>query len=390
MSALAGLRVLDLTRVMAGPLCTMLLADMGAEVIKVEPPEGEETRAFGPPFIEGVSGPFLAVNRNKKSVTLNLKHPRGQALFLELVRGADVVVENYRPGTMEKLGLGYEVLSRENPALIYCAISGYGRTGPSSQRGGFDIIAQGETGIMSVTGEPGRPPVRAGIPVTDLGGGLLALYGILVAYVHRLRTGEGQLVDTSLMEAGVGLSVWESVQWLMAGQVPRPLGSAHNVGAPYQAFRTADGYMTIGASNQGLYVKLCKLLGREDLLTDERFATPGARGARRTELAEIIEAMTVTRPTADWLADLEKLGIPSGPILTYDKVYEHPQVQYREMVVEQEHPQVGRFKGLGLPVKLSRTPGAIRHAAPLVGEHNPEVLGLTADEIAALRAEGVL
>ena len=312
---LDGVVVLDCSQVMAGPFCTLLLADMGADVIKVEKPSGgDDSRGMGPPFIGGWSAAFLAVNRNKRSLVLDLRQPEGREVFKSMAVKADVLVENFRPGTMDRLGLGHEVVMGLNPGLVYCSISGYGQTGPYSRRGGFDLVAQGMSGIMSVTGTPGSPPIKVGVPITDLTAGMYAAYGILNAYIHRLRTGQGQLVDTSLMEAGIAYTFWESSVYFATGEVPGPLGSAHRLSAPYQALRTTDGYINVGAANQSTWEGLCKALGREDLPADPRFITIGDRKAREGELAAILEESFSQENTAHWMELLEGAGVPCGPI----------------------------------------------------------------------------
>lgn len=383
--------MLDLTQVMAGPFCAMLLCDMGARVIKVEPPRGDSTRKMAGSI--GTDSPaFNAVNRGKLGLVLDLQTPSGRDALLRLAGTADVLIENNRPGVMQKLGLDYDTLATANPRLIYASISGYGQTGPSAAKGGFDLVAQGASGIMSVTGEPGRPPVKVGLPVTDLGAGLLALSAILAALHWRATSGRGQFIDTSLFEAGVALSVWEATQWF-SGDVPGPLGSAHRMSAPYQAFRCSDGYITIGAANDRTFVKLAALLGRSEWAEDPRFASDAQRVANRAALAAAIEAITLTRPCADWLTDLDIAGIPSGRINTYPEVFADPQVGAREMVVAVEHPTLGRLTTLGTPIKMSATPLDPRRRAPLLGEHTEEVLaaaGFSRTELATLRAAGAI
>jgi formyl-CoA transferase len=390
--ALAGTRVLDATQVMAGPYCTMLLADLGADVIKVEPPGGDTTRVMV--GSRGTESPaFWAINRNKRGIVLNLKERRGQEIFRALAKRADVLVENYRPGTMEGLGLGYEDLRRGNPHLIYASISGFGATGPYASRGGFDLVAQGMSGIMSITGEPGSPPVKCGIPVTDLGAGLLALQAILAAYIHRLRTGEGQRVDTSLLEAGIALSVWESAQYFSGGGIPAPMGSAHRMFAPYQAIRCADGYITLGASNPRTWERFARAIGRADLLDRAEYATATDRVRNRAHLIEEIEAVTQSSARTHWLAVLEEAGVPCGPILDYEEVFADPHVRARGMVQEMHHPVGGRIQVLGPPVKLSETPALLGRPSPLLGEHTAEVLqeiGYTAAQIDGLAESGVV
>ena len=379
MSALEGLRVLELTQVMAGPFCGQVLGDMGADVIKVEPLEGDSTReSMG-------TAAFLAVNRNKRSVALNLKDPAHQAVLHRLVRDADVVLENNRPGVAERLGAGWETLSEVNPRLIYASVSGFGQTGPYSQRPGYDLIAQGLSGVMSVTGEPDGDPVKCGIPIGDLSAGLFCAVAILSAVVARERTGRGQRIDTSLFEGALALSIWETAELWGTGSVPQALGSAHRLTAPYQALRTADGHITVGGNNEKLWRRLCEAIGRPELI--EAFPTNDDRMARRPELARELESALAARTTDEWVEALIEAGVPCGPIHDYRQVFEDPHTQAREMEVRIEHPTEGEISTLGIPVKLSDTPGAIRRPAPLLGEHTDEVLreaGLTAEEIAAL------
>ncbi len=371
--ALAGLRVVDLTQVMAGPFCTMLLADFGADVIKVEPPNGDSTRTM--PGAVGTDSPsFNAVNRGKRSVVVNLKTTDGIDAVRALARTADIFVENYRPGVMAALGLDYARLSAINPRLIYASISGYGQTGPDRNKGGFDLVAQGVSGIMSVTGEPGGAPVKSGIPLTDLGAGLFATVGILAALESRHRTGRGQQVDTSLLDAGVGLSVWEATQYFSGRGIPERLGSAHRMSAPYQAFRCADGFITIGGANDRTFHRICDVLGHPEWRDMPEFKTDGMRIRNRADLAARIEAMTAAQPRAHWLTLFEANSIPCGPINDYSQVFQDPQVIARELVVEVVHPTLGAIKALGSAVKLSATPADVKRRAPLLGEHNEEVL----------------
>jgi crotonobetainyl-CoA:carnitine CoA-transferase CaiB-like acyl-CoA transferase len=391
-AALEGIRVLDVTQVMAGPFCAMMLADLGASVVKVEPPAGDSTRQM--PGAAGTDSPaFNAVNRGKRSIVLNLKTAEGRDVFATLARSSDIVIENYRPGVMTSLGLDYAALSAVNPRLIYASISGYGQTGPQRGKGGFDLIAQGVAGIMSITGEPGGPPVKAGIPVTDLGAGLFALVGILAALEHRHRSGAGQLIDTSLVDAGVALSVWEATEYFAGIGVPAALGSAHRMNAPYQAIRCADGYITLGAANERLFRRLCEVLGHTEWNAEAAFADNASRVKNREALAARIESITVTRPRGHWLALLEANDIPCGPINDYAQVFADPQVLAREMVVETDHPALGHMRTLGSPVKMSATPPDVSRRAPQLGEHTDDVLaeaGLSVTEIAALRATGAI
>lgn len=391
---LAGMVVLDLTQIMAGPVCTMLLADLGAEVIKIEKPDGgDDTRRMGPPLADGWAAGFLALNRNKRSLALNLRAAPGQAVFRRLLATADVVVENFRPGVMERLGLGYGQLAQLKPGLVYCSISGFGATGPYAQRGGFDLVAQGMSGLMSITGFPDSPPAKVGVPITDISAGTLAAYGILCAYIHALKTGQGQSVDASLLEAGIAYTIWESALYFAEGEIPVPLGSAHRVSAPYQALPTQDGYINIGAATQATWEQFCRAIGQESLIDDDRFRQPADRKTRERELAELLE-ITLTQQTTDyWLELLSQAGVVAGPIYNIAQVYQDPQVQARAMLVDLDDPELGTLHHIGIPVKLSATPGQIRRRAPALGEHSAAVLresGFNAAEITELAAAGVI
>ncbi len=384
--------MLDVTQVMAGPYCAMVLCDMGARVIEIEPPGGDSTRAMA-----GAAGPdsaaFNAVNRGKLGVVLDLRTAAGRAVFVRLAGAADVLIENFRPGVMARLGLDYPTLAAHNPRLVYASISGYGQTGPAASRGGFDLVAQGASGLMSVTGEPDRPPVKVGVPITDLGAGLFALAAILAAVHWRSTSGRGQYIDTSLLDAGVALSVWEATQFLSGQGVPGPLGSAHRMSAPYQAFRCADGSITIGAANDRTFARLAALLNHPEWPADARFATDARRVQHREELAGLIEAVTRQAPCADWLQRLEAGGIPCGPIHDYAQVFADPQVAARELVVEVDHPALGRLRTLGTPIKMSATPLNPRRPAPRLGEHTELVLRAAGFDEAALgdlRAAGAI
>jgi crotonobetainyl-CoA:carnitine CoA-transferase CaiB-like acyl-CoA transferase len=371
--ALSGLRVIDVTQVMAGPFGTMLLADFGADVIKVEPPIGDSTRTM--PGAVGTDSPsFNAVNRGKRSIVLDLKAPDGVAVLKRLAMTADILVENYRPGVMAALGLDFASLAAPNPRLIYASISGYGQSGPMKNKGGFDLVAQGVSGIMSVTGEPGGSPVKSGIPLTDLGAALFAVVGILAALEHRHRTGKGQHVDTSLLDAGVGLSVWEATQYFSGRGIPERLGSAHRMSAPYQAFRCADGFITIGGANDRSFRRLCEALGHPQWADAPEFRTDGQRIRHRADLAAKIESITASRPCDHWLALFDAANIPCGPINDYAQVFQDPQVLARGMVVEVEHPTLGSIRALGSPIKMSVTPPDVHRRAPLLGEHTREIL----------------
>ena len=385
--ALEGLRVLDVTQVMAGPFCAMMLADLGADVIKVEPPAGDSTRQM--PGAVGADSPsFNAVNRGKRSIVLDLKSAAGRDALLRLARSTDILIENYRPGVMDALGLGYQTLARDNPRLIYASISGYGQTGPDRGKGGFDLIAQGVCGIMSITGEAGGAPVKAGVPLTDLSAGLFALVGILAAVEHRHRSGAGQQVDTSLVDAGVALSVWEATEYFAGLGVPQALGSAHRLIAPYQAIRCRDGYITLGAANERLFRRVCEVLGHPEWTTLPEFGDSSARVRNRQLLTDRIEAITTTEPREHWIELLEANDIPCGPINDYAQVFRDPQVIAREMVVDTDHPTLGKLKTLGSPIKMSATPAQVGRAAPRLGEHTVDVLreaGFSEAEIDHLR-----
>ena len=391
---LAGMVVLDLTQILAGPMCTMVLADMGADVIKIEKPQGgDDNRRMGPPFIKDWSAGFLAVNRNKRSLALDLRSGDGKEVFRRLVKDADAVVENFRPGVMERLGLGYDELSTIKPSLVYCTISGFGSTGPARNRGGFDLVAQGVSGLMSITGHPEMPPAKVGVPITDLTAGLYGANGVMAAYIHALKTGEGQIVDTSLMEAGIAYTVWESSVYFAEGEIPGPLGSAHRVSAPYQALRTRNGYLNLGAATQPTWEQLCSAIGREDLVEDDRFRAPWDRKAREQELAELLEESFTTHDTEHWLELLESAGVVAGPIYNMEQVYQDPQVLAREMLVETHDPELGTIRNIGVPVKLSATPGKIRRRAPALGQHSIEVLlenGFAREEVDSLLVDGVV
>ena len=391
---LAGMKVIELAHIMAGPVCGMMLADMGADVIKVEKPDGDDTRRFLPPDIAGESAAYLMMNRNKRGIALNLKDPDAVEALRTLLASADVVVENYRYDTMEKLGLSYESLRAANPRLVYCAISGFGRTGPYAERGGFDLIAQGMSGLMSITGEgPGRPPVKPGAPISDITAGMLAAMGCAAAYAHAQRTGEGQTVDTSLFEAGITLTYWQSAIAFATGAAPEPLGSAHPLNAPYQSFRTKDGWINVGAANQRNWQRLLDVIDAPGLADDPRFATNRARMENLAALVPLLEDRLRTRGTDDWVAAMEAVGLPAGPVLTIPEMHRDPQALARDMIVETDHPVAGRTRAIGLPVKFGATPGGVSRPAPMLGQHGAEILaehGYAPDRIDALRASGAL
>ena len=389
---LDGIRVLDCSQILAGPYCSMLLADMGADVVKIEKPGGgDDTRRMGPPFIEGESAAFLAMNRNKRSAVLDFKNPDGLAAMRRMLTDADVVIENYRTGVMDRLGMSYDAVRELNPRIIYCSISGFGRTGPYSERAGFDLIAQGMSGVMSFTGMPGSPPLKVGVPMADLNAGLYSAYGILSAYIHRLNSGGGQYLEVSIMEAALAYTVWESASYFATGQIPPPLGSSHRLAAPYQALRTSDGHITIGAPNQSNWQRMCKSIGREDLLMVEKYADNAGRLLNREMLEKDLEDTFGTRTTSEWCEVLEAAGVPAGPIYNMAQVWDDEQVKAREMDVSLEHPKLGNTRNIGLAAKLYGSPGRIQSPAPLLGQHTREVLeewGFCEDEIDALMASG--
>jgi crotonobetainyl-CoA:carnitine CoA-transferase CaiB-like acyl-CoA transferase len=390
--ALEGVRVLDCSQILAGPFCSMLLADMGADVIKIEKPNGgDDTRRMGPPFIDTESAAFLAMNRNKRSVVLNFKEPAGVDAMKKLVEDADIIIENYRTGVMQRLGLGYEDLKAINPGIIYCSISGFGRTGPYAKRGGYDLIAQAMSGIMSFTGVPDTPPVKAGVPVADMNAGMFSVYGILAAYIHKLKTGEGQYLEISLLEAALAYTVWESAGYFATGEVAGPLGSSHRNSAPYQGLKTSDGYIVVGAPNQPNWERLAMAFGCSELIAREEYSDNAGRLVNRARLEEELELTTTQKTTDEWLVILEEAGVPAGPILNMEQIWADPQVQDRGMEAVLEHPTAGTTKNIGLAAKLYGTPGRITKPAPLLAQHTREVLlgaGYTADEIDALGESG--
>jgi crotonobetainyl-CoA:carnitine CoA-transferase CaiB-like acyl-CoA transferase len=392
---LAGLKVIELAHIMAGPVCGLMLADMGADVVKVEKvPGGDDSRRFVPPDIDGEPAAYMMMNRNKRGIAVDLKSEGGKAVLRRLLSTADVVIENYRRGTMERFGLGYETLKHDNPGLIYCEISGFGRTGPYAERGGFDLIAQGMSGLMSITGEaPGRPPVKVGAPITDITAGVLGAMGVAAAYAHRLKTGEGQRVDTSLFEAGIVHTYWQSAIAFATGISPGPMGSAHPLNAPYQAFRTADGWINIGAANQANWLRLLEVLEATDLADDPRFTSNAQRMSHLDELTEALGKYFSRRTTTEWLERLEAARVPAGPVLSVGEMHADPQTLARDMVLAVDHSRVGPVRTLGLPVKFSETAGGIVRGAPVLGEHTREVLrenGYDAAEIEKLIAEGAV
>jgi len=389
-----GLKVLDLTRVLAGPYASMMLADYGADVIKIESPEtGDDSRAFGP-FVGKESAYFMSLNRGKRSMTLNLKLPEAQELFKEMVKKADIVLENYRPGTMEKFGLGYEVLCKINPTIIYAACSGFGHSGPYMEKAAYDVIVQGMGGIMSITGHEGGEPTRVGASVGDITAGLFTVIGILTALYSRTITGAGQKVDVGMLDCQVAILENAIARYLVTGSVPGPIGNRHSSITPFEAFSAKDGYIIIAVGNDRLWAKFCELIVREDLIADERFANNAARTKNQKQLKAVLDGVFPGKSVDEWIELLEGAGIPCGPINTVDRVLKDPQIQAREMIVEIEHPVAGHLKMPGLPIKLSATPGAVEKPAPLLGQHTEiilqELLGMNAAQVADLKARRVL
>jgi len=391
---LRGMRVLELAQIMAGPTCGMLLADMGADVVKVEKlPGGDDSRSYSEPRINGESAPFMMLNRNKRGIAIDLKKPAGRDVLLRMVRSADVLIENYRRGTLEKLELGYDVLSKTNPGLIYCAISGYGRDGPFGDKGGFDLIAQGFAGLMAITGEPGGPPVKTGPPVADINAGILAAVGILAAYAHKQKTGKGQVVDTSLMEAALQQTYWHAAIYFATGVSPGPTGSAHLLTAPYQAFAASDGWLNIGGANQANWERIAVVLGHPEWCDDPRFISNSARMQNLGALTEAMRPILATRTRTEWIAAFDAAGVPAGPVHSIGEALEHPQTRARRMVVDVDHPQAGRTHALGCPIHFSATPTRVDRAAPVLGEHTRELLadyGYAPQDVDALVAQGVV
>ena len=391
---LDGIKVLELSRTLAGPFCSMQLADMGAEVIKVEQPGiGDETRSYIPPEVKGESCYFMSLNRNKRSITLNLKTEEGQRIVKQLVKDADVLIENFRTGTMEKFGLGYDVLKQINPRLVYCAVSGFGRTGPMKNEPAYDLLMQGFGGLMSVTGEDGRAPVKVGFSIVDLATGLYASLGVVLALLNREKTVKGQYVEASLLDTIVSLTSYLGQSVLSTGKVPGRMGSQHPNLVPYQAFETKDGYVIIAVPNDRLWRKMCDALELHELKDHPKYAVNENRVAHRKELVETLMEYTRQKDSSEIIERLKRAGVPSGPIHNIAELLAHPQVQHREMIQEVEHPAIGKLKMLGVPVKLSETPGAVKKAPPLLSEDTEEVLvhlGYSREEIKDFKEKGVI
>ncbi|MHA2007769.1 MAG: CaiB/BaiF CoA transferase family protein [Promethearchaeota archaeon] len=372
---LEGIKILDLSRALAGPYCSMMLADMGAEVIKVEMPgRGDDSRAWGPPFQEGESAYFMSVNRNKKSITLNLKKEKAIEIIHKLIKQSDVILENFRPGTMEKLKLSYNEVKEINPNIIYCSISGFGQDGPYRLLPGMDQVLQGMGGLMSITGEPNGPPIKVGVAVADIAGGMFAAYGIMVALFNRQKTGKGQKIDNSLLDNQIAWLTYRAGSFFMSGEIPKPLGSGHPVIVPYQAFKAKDSYFNIAVGNDQLWERFCKAVGLEQIIKDPKYVTNSMRVKNREEVEKIIQDLFVTKKAEYWLSILNDAGVPCGPIYTMDKLFSDPQVLHRNMVQELNHSKAGSIKVTGVPIKFSDTPGEILTAPPVLGQHTKEIL----------------
>ena len=393
-SALDGITVLDLTRVLSGPYCTMMLADMGARVIKVEQPgKGDDTRGWGPPFQNGESAYFLSINRNKESVTLNLKHPEGRRVLDALIERSDVLVENFRPGTLDKMGLGYTSLSKQRPDLVYCSISGFGQTGPRRREPGYDAVMQGEGGLMSITGSNDGPGYRLGVAIADIVSGMFSAYGIAIALLARHRTGRGQFVDVGMLDAVTALLTYQAGIYFATETAPARLGNRHPTIAPYETLEAADGDLVVAVGNDQLWQTFCGVLQLETLADDDRFKTNKDRVSAHDELRPLLVERLKTRPAAEWLSKLKEAGVPCGGVRDLDELFSDPQIIERAMVVALDHPAAGLIRQLGVPIKLGDTPGAVRTPPPLLGEHTETVLrelGLSMEEVEHLRQSGAV
>ena len=392
---LEGLTVLDLTRVLSGPYCTMMLADMGARVIKIEQPgKGDDTRAWGPPFQNGESAYFLSINRNKESVTLNLKHPDGRNILDRLIDSADVFIENFRPGTLERIGLGPQDLVRRCPRLVYCSVSGFGHTGPRRFEPGYDAVIQGEGGLMSLTGPPEGPAYRLGIAIADIVSGMFAAFGVAMALLARYRTGRGQFVDIGMLDSVAALLTYQAGIYFATGEAPARLGNCHPTIVPYETLETADDELVVAIGNDHLWKRFCNVIGLEALVDNPRFATNESRVRARNELRPILIERLRTKGASDWIERLRGNGIPCGAVRDLSQVFDDPHLIERAMIIALEHPLAGTIKTLGLPVKLVETPGAVRTAPPTLGQHTDEVLGhdlgLNDGEIHRLREVGAI
>lgn len=394
MKPLEDITVLDLSRVLAGPYCTQMLADMGATVIKIEKPgTGDDTRGWGPPFINGESAYFLSINRNKKSITLNLKKKKGKKIFYNLSKKADVIVENFRPKTVDDLKISYSDIKKINPRIVYCSISGFGQTGPYKQRSGYDLIVQGMGGLMTMTGEKDGPPVRVGVAVTDIGAGMFSAYGIMLALYHRKTTGTGQYIDTSLLDSQVSWLTYQAGFYFATGKSPERMGSAHPTIVPYQAFQTTSGYINVAIGSEKIWQDFCSAINHEELADNPKYKTNQDRVKNRDELIPILEDTFSQKSTNEWLKVLHEKGVPAGPIYDFDEIFSDPQVLHRNMLKKIDHPTAGEISQTGIPLKLSETPGSIDTPPPVLGEHTKDILtdlGYTADEIQTLQDQNVI
>ena len=395
MKALSGVRVLDLTRALAGPYCTLMLGDYGADVIKIElPGRGDDTRHWGPPYIDGESAYFLSINRNKRSLTLNLKDPTGREVFMRLARNADVVVENFTPGVVNRLGIDYEAVKAENPRIVYSSISGFGQTGPYREKPAYDQMMQGLGGIMSLTGDPDGQPQKTGVALADIGAGMLAAYAVMTALFHRERTGVGQYIDVSMLDLQVAWLTYQAATYFATDTPPPRVGAAHPNLVPYQAFKCADGkYINVAVGNERFWQRFCKALGREDLVEMPEYAQNKDRVKNRDQLVALLQQEFDTRSTNRWVDILEEAGVPCGPINDLADVFSDPQVKARDMLLEVQHPSAGKIKQTGIPIKFSATPGSIDSPPPLLGQHSKEILlelGYSQDEVEALEQQEVI
>jgi crotonobetainyl-CoA:carnitine CoA-transferase CaiB-like acyl-CoA transferase len=395
MKPLDGIKVLDLTRVLAGPYCTMLLADMGADVVKVERPgAGDDTRAFGPPFVNGESAYFMSINRNKRSLTLNLKEDKARQILRKLLETVDVVVENFRPGTMESFGFGYEAVHDFNPGLVFCSISGYGHTGPDADLPGYDLIIQGEGGAASLTGDTEGPPYKVGNSQADIVAGMMAFQGILLALLARNQSGTGQKIDISMLDCQVAMLTYQAGIYFATGESPTRLGNQHPTITPYETYRCKDGFINLACGNDNMWRTFCRVIGQEEWTEDLRFRTNADRVGHRRQLAALLEPVILQKTTQEWIDQLRQNGLPCGPIQTVGQVCEDPQVIARDMIVPLDHPTAGPIRVTGVPIKLSDTPGEIHSAPPTLGQHTTEVLGdwlqINATEAEALHQDGVV
>ena len=395
MKALEGVRVLDLTRALAGPFCTLMLGDYGADVIKIElPGAGDDTRHWGPPFIGEESAYFLSINRNKRSLTLNFKEEQAREIFLKLVAQSDVVVENFTPGVMGRLGLEYETVKQANPNIIYCSISGFGQDGPYQSRPAYDQIMQGISGLMSITGELGGEPQKVGVAVTDIGSGMWAAFAVMSALHHRNQHGEGQYIDISMLDAQIAWLTYQAAYYFAYDRPPQRLGAAHPTLVPYQAFMCQDGkYLNVAVGSERLWDRFCQAVKREDLKDRPEFATNGVRVENRATLVPLLQEYFLTRAADDWVADLQQHNVPAGPINDLADVFSDPQVLHREMLLEMPHPTLGAIKQTGLPIKFSLTPGGLDRPPPLLGEHNGQILkdlGYSDAQIAEMAEKSVI